>query len=138
MILALLAAERWRQKIKIFNQKNIKIWKFWMYKSYIPQKKAKNMWNTNSKRNSMIFCKGTIAFFTFFLVFSPTILWFISFYVDYHISIASLVSYLWYEWVKWTWRHAALSLSSINKKGCPSRESFPGPLDWEASVLPLT
>ena len=36
IILALLAAKRWRQKIKIFNQKNIKILNFWIYKSYIP------------------------------------------------------------------------------------------------------
>ena len=68
IILALLAAERKSQKIKIFNKigKNMK---FEIFMSYIPQTKAKNMYNTDSKRESMIHC-NKINIFEIFDFFS--------------------------------------------------------------------
>ena len=49
-------------KNKSFQSKIGQYLKFLIYKSYIPQKKAKNMYNTDSKRKSIIFCKKIIIF----------------------------------------------------------------------------
>ena len=67
IVLAKLAVERPWWKMKIFMQKYVKIKIFLIHESCIHQKKAYNMYNTNSKRKSMIFCKKKI--FLKFLIF---------------------------------------------------------------------
>ena len=43
--------------MKIFKQKKVKISNFELQERYIPQKKAKNMYNSDSARKSVNFCK---------------------------------------------------------------------------------
>ena len=65
ILLLLQAAELRRSKMKIFKQKKVKISNFELQKRYIPQKKAKNIYNSDSARKSVNFCKKNIFFFNF-------------------------------------------------------------------------
>ena len=65
ILLLLQAAELRRSKMKIFKQKKVKISNFELQKRYIPQKKAKNIYNSDSARKSVNFCKKNF-FFQFF------------------------------------------------------------------------
>ena len=47
---------------KIFVQKKVEILNFELQKRYIPQKKAKIMYNSDSARKGTIFCKKNIFF----------------------------------------------------------------------------
>ena len=69
ILLLLQAAELRRSKMKIFKQKKVKISNFELQKRYIPQKKAKNIYNSDSARKSVNFCKKN-AFFSIFLIFA--------------------------------------------------------------------
>ena len=69
LFLPLQAAERRKSKMKIFKQKKVKISNFELQKRYIPQKKAKNIYNSDSARKSVNFCKKKI-FFSIFLIFA--------------------------------------------------------------------
>ena len=48
--------------MKIFKQKKVKISNFELQERYIPQKKAKNMYNSDSARKSVNFAKKYIFF----------------------------------------------------------------------------
>ena len=50
-----MAAKVQWQKIKKNQAKKVKIWKFYIHKSQIPQNEAKNVYNTDSKRKDFIF-----------------------------------------------------------------------------------
>ena len=63
--LLLQAAELRRSKMKIFKRKKVKISNFELQKRYIPQKKAKNIHNSDSARKSVSFCKKDIYFLIF-------------------------------------------------------------------------
>ena len=52
-------------KIENFQAKKVKIENFELQKRYIPQKKAKNIYNSDSARKSVNFCKK-IFFLLFF------------------------------------------------------------------------
>ena len=65
IFLPLQAAKRRKSKFEIFKQKNLKISNFEQQERYIPQKKAKNMYNSDSARKSVIFCKKKYFFFNF-------------------------------------------------------------------------
>ena len=69
ILLLLQAAELRRSKMKIFKQKKVKISNFELQKRYIPQKKAKNIYNSDSARKSVNFCKKK-KFFSIFLIFA--------------------------------------------------------------------
>ena len=69
ILLLLQAAELRRSKMKIFKQKKVKISNFELQKRYIPQKKAKNIYNSDSARKSVNFCKKKF-FFSIFLIFA--------------------------------------------------------------------
>ena len=69
ILLLLQAAELWRSKMKIFKQKKVKISNFELQKRYIPQKKAKNIYNSDSARKSVNFCKKKEKF-SIFLIFA--------------------------------------------------------------------
>ena len=51
--------------MKIFKQKKIEISNFELQERYIPQKKSKNMYNSDSARKSVNFCKKKYFFFNF-------------------------------------------------------------------------
>ena len=51
--------------MKIFKQKKVEISNFELQERYIPQKKAKNMYNSDSAIKSVNFCKKIIFFFNF-------------------------------------------------------------------------
>ena len=69
ILLLLQAAELRLSKMKIFKQKKGKISNFELQKRYIPQKKAKNIYNSDSARKSVNFCKKKY-FFSIFLIFA--------------------------------------------------------------------
>ena len=69
ILLLLQVAELRRSKIKIFKQKKVKISNFELQKRYIPQKKAKNIHNSDSARKSVNFCKKKL-FFSIFPIFA--------------------------------------------------------------------
>ena len=56
--------EGWRRTI--FKEKKVKIKNFELYKCYIPQKKAENMYNSDSGRKSTISSKKKVFFPIFF------------------------------------------------------------------------
>ena len=62
ILLLLQAAELRRSKMKIFKQKKVKISNFELQKRYIPQKKAKNIYNSDSTRKSLNFGKKNFFF----------------------------------------------------------------------------
>ena len=65
----LLALEWQWSKLRLIKSKNIKISNFELQKSFIPQKKAENMYNKDSARKNENLCKKRF-FFKFFKIFS--------------------------------------------------------------------
>ena len=63
-----LAQVWWCSKLTFFKAKQIKTLNFELQKSYIPQKKAKNMYNKDLERKNENFCKKDF-FFLFFSIF---------------------------------------------------------------------
>ena len=61
-----LALVWWCSKLTFFKAKQIKTLNFELQKSYIPQKKAKNMYNKDLERKNENFCKKDFFFFFFF------------------------------------------------------------------------
>ena len=60
--MSLVVVEWQRSIMKNFRPKNIEIWHFELQTCYIPQKKAKIMYNWDSAIKSTIFCKKKIFF----------------------------------------------------------------------------
>ena len=69
VFLPLQASEGRKSEMKIFKQKKVKISNFELQERYIPQTKAKSMYNSDSARKSVNFCKKDI-FFSIFLIFA--------------------------------------------------------------------